>query len=214
MVQHTFLTPHPQTVLQITALTGGPSLSPLFHALSLNVPAGVTCVTADEGAGKTSLLRLLATDLRPSSGRLATGHTTWPDQASAYRQQVFWCDLKSPEHDETTVQEIWDALRLHYPSWNDALLQELAQALDMDDHRHKRLNMLSAGSRRKVMITAALASGATVTLLDQPFVALDLSSIRAIKSFLNEAAHHADRAWIVADYEVPSQLTLASILTL
>ena len=214
MVQHIFQTAENQTILEITDLSGGPGPSSLFQALSLDLPAGVTAVTGDEGTGKTSLLRLLATDLPPISGRLATASAAWPDEARAYRQQVFWCDLKSPEHDETTVQEIWDGLRPYYPSWNDALLQDLAQALDMDTQRHKRLNMLSAGSRRKVMITAALASGAAVTLLDQPFVALDLASIRAIKSFLNEAADHPSRAWVVADYEVPSQVTLASILTL
>jgi ABC-type multidrug transport system ATPase subunit len=94
------------------------------------------------------------------------------------------------------------------------LLQELADALDMHQHREKRLNMLSTGSRRKVMVVAALASGATVTLMDQPFAALDLASIRIIKDFLQEAAEHPSRAWIVADYEAPHDLPLASVLSL
>jgi ABC-type Mn2+/Zn2+ transport system ATPase subunit len=38
-----------------------------------------------------------------------------------------------------------------------------------------------------------LASGATVTLLDQPFAALDLASIGILKDFLNEAAKHPSR---------------------
>ncbi len=74
--------------------------------------------------------------------------------------------------------------------------------------------MLSTGSRRKVMLIAALAAGATVTLLDQPFVSLDQASIRVIKEFLTEAAEQAGRAWIVADYEAPSDLPIASVLQL
>jgi ABC-type Mn2+/Zn2+ transport system ATPase subunit len=63
-------------------------------------------------------------------------------------------------------------------------------------------------------LVAALASGATVTLLDQPFVSLDQASIGVLKSFLNEAAKDPCRAWVVADYEVPSGMTLTSWLQL
>ena len=127
---------------------------------------------------------------------------------------VFWTDLQAPAHDHTTVQACWDALRASRPNWNEALQDELAQALDMHAHRHKRLNMLSTGSRRKVMVIAALASGATITLLDQPFGGLDLASIRVIKDFLREASGQTHRAWLVADYEAPSDVPLASVLNL
>jgi energy-coupling factor transporter ATP-binding protein EcfA2 len=53
-----------------------------------------------------------------------------------------------------------------------------------------------------------------VTLLDQPFVSLDRISIRTILDFLVEAAEHPSRAWIVADYEVPSDVPLGSVLRL
>jgi ABC-type multidrug transport system ATPase subunit len=84
----------------------------------------------------------------------------------------------------------------------------------MERHQHKSLYMLSTGSRRKVMLLAALASDATVTLLDQPFVSLDQNSIKTIKAFLRDASESANRAWIVADYEAPDDLPLASVLNL
>jgi ABC-type multidrug transport system ATPase subunit len=163
----------------------------------------VSWVCGDEGKGKTTLLRLLAGDVQPTTGQVVT-----PEGG------VFWVDLQSPEHDATTVQASWDALRALYPRWNQDLLQDLAEELDMTQHLDKRLNMLSAGSRRKVMVVAALASGATVTLLDQPFAALDLASVRVIHEFLQEAAEHPSRAWIVADYTAPNDIPLASVLNL
>jgi ABC-type multidrug transport system ATPase subunit len=195
--------PHSSVLLQATALSGGPGQFPLIHSLTHSWTAGVHAICGDEGTGKSTLLRLLAGDLPTMTGSLST-----PPES------LFWLDLQGAEHDETTVQACWDSLRPRYPSWNEALMQDLVEAFDMDQHRHKRLNMLSTGSRRKVVITAALASGATVTLLDQPFVALDQPSIRTIKSFLTEAASHPSRAWIVADYEAPDDLPLASIVRL
>jgi len=184
--------------LQVQGLTHGP-LQHLTHAW----PTGVSWICGDEGTGKTTLLRLLAGDTQPTSGTVST-----PEGG------VFWVDLQSPAHDGVTVQACWDALRVHYPQWNDGLLQNLAEALDMVQHVDKRLNMLSTGSRRKAMVLAALASGATVTLLDQPFAALDLASIRIIQEFLHEAAESPDRIWIVADYEAPHDVPLASVLNL
>jgi ABC-type multidrug transport system ATPase subunit len=190
-------------VLQTSALSGGPGALPLIKDLTHGWSAGLHWICGDEGTGKTSLLRLLAGDLSAMSGSVSVA----PDD-------VFWADLQGAEHDQTTVQACWDALRPSYPRWNGELLQDLAKALDMEQHLHKRLDMLSAGSRRKVMITAALACGATVTLLDQPFVALDQASIQTLKSFFKEAATHPNRAWVVADYEAPHDLPLASTLRL
>jgi ATPase subunit of ABC transporter with duplicated ATPase domains len=149
------------------------------------------------------LMRLLSGDLQPLGGtvQMPLGG-------------VFWADLKGPEHDQTSVQACWAQLKTRCPQWNSTLLQDLSEALDMERHQHKPLYMLSTGSRRKVMLIAALASGATVTLLDQPFVSLDQNSIKTIKAFLRDASESADRAWIVADYEAPDDLPLASVLNL
>ena len=185
-------------LIQIKHLTFGP-----IQDLSFTWSPGVSWVCGDEGKGKTTLLRLLADDVQPTTGQVVRSEGG-----------VFWVDLQNPAHDATTVQACWDALRIQYPHWNQALLQDLAEELDMTQHLEKRLNMLSTGSRRKVMVIAALASGATVTLLDQPFAALDLASIHIIKEYLHEAAEHPSRAWIVADYEAPNDLPLASVLNL
>jgi ABC-type multidrug transport system ATPase subunit len=184
--------------LEVQGVTCGP-----IQNIHFAWPAGVSWVCGDEGKGKTTLLRLLAGDVQPTTGQVIT-----PEGG------VFWVDLQDSTHDATTVQACWDALRAHYPRWNQDLLQDLAEELGMTQHLDKRLSMLSAGSRRKVMVVAALASGATVTLLDQPFAALDLASVRVIHEFLQEAAEHTSRAWIVADYEAPNDLPLASVLNL
>jgi ABC-type multidrug transport system ATPase subunit len=188
-------------LLQTCQLSGGPAGHMAIENLSFAWSAGLHWVCGDEGCGKTSLLRLLAGDLQPLGGTLKT-----PPGG------VFWADLKGPEHDQTTVQACWDQLQTRHPQWNNELLQNLSEALGMERHQHKPLYMLSTGSRRKVMLIAALASGATVTLLDQPFASLDQASIRVIKDFLHENAEHSDRAWIVADYEVPADLPQTSVL--
>jgi ABC-type taurine transport system ATPase subunit len=74
--------------------------------------------------------------------------------------------------------------------------------------------MLSTGSRRKVGLVAALACGATATLLDQPFVSLDQTSIRVLQEMLSDTYQDAERACLIADYEEPAHLRLAAVLQL
>jgi ABC-type molybdate transport system ATPase subunit len=159
----------------------------------ITLVAGITAVTGDEGRGKTHRLQQLA---------------------DAYPTDVFWCDLKLPHQDNDTAQACWDAWQARYPSFDVALLQTLIDALSLREHTHKQLFMLSTGSRRKVAIAGALASGARVTLLDQPFVSLDAVSIQAVLDFLQDMSTHPTRTWVVADYTVPQGVDLAALITL
>jgi ABC-type multidrug transport system ATPase subunit len=188
-------------LLQARHLSGGPDGHMVIQGLDFSWSAGLHWVCGEEGCGKTSLLRLLASDLHPMGGSVQTP-----------AGGVFWADLSAAQHDHCTVQNCWDALKTRYPQWHDELLEDLSETLDMPQHRQKMLHMLSRGSRRKVMLIAALASGARITLLDQPFAALDQASIRVIKDFLNEAASQPARAWIVADHAAPADLPRTSVL--
>ncbi len=159
----------------------------------LPLPPGLVAVTGEEGAGKTSLLRRLGGDLPAPPGQASS-----PD--------ALWLDLSLPGQDDQVPDQVWNALRQRCPRWNLQLQQDLMAALDLLSHHDKKLFMLSTGSRRKVALVGLLASGATVTCLDQPFAALDASSARVIREFLADMADHATRTWVVADYEADPRL--------
>lgn len=169
-----------------------PHVPPLLAWKGLRILPGLNALTGDEGSGKTRLLREL----------------------SESTADTLWLDLRLPEHDEHTPEEVWAQLQSRCPRWNAELQIDLSDALDLVDHLGKRLFMLSTGSRRKVALVGLLASGASVTCIDQPYAALDIPSARLIRGFLEEAAEHPSRAWIVADYEADPQLSWRSQILL
>ena len=200
-------------VLLATGLSGGPAQLALFQKIDVRLPAGVSALLGDEGVGKTSLMRLLAGDLAATDGQLWVMDQPVPLSAPE-PASVLWLDLRLPQHDAETPVEYWENLRRHLPAWSPETQNTLVTALQLTPHLGKRLNMLSTGSRRKVGLVAALASGALVTLLDQPFASLDQASILAINDVLRQFSQHPSRAWLVADYEAPSDVPLASLLSL
>jgi len=189
-------------VLQIEGLTFHYPQRALFTGLSARIPTGVTLITGGDGAGKTTLLRLLAGDLKPQAGRVDCPLPT------------FWTDPKSTAFDQITVAEYVNSLRPRYPQFDDQALAGLIEVLSLADHQHKPLYMLSTGSKRKVWLAAAFASGAAVTLLDEPFAALDLASINIVIERLAEVASHSTRTWVLADYEAPLGVPLAATIDL
>jgi ABC-type cobalamin/Fe3+-siderophores transport system ATPase subunit len=183
---------------------------PLFTGLSAHLPAGVTLVCGGDGCGKSTLLRLLAGDLAPASGQVV--------MTEADRAQVFWMDPRSEAVNATlnnvVVQTYFDALAPHWPDLDTAWLAELNENLGLVPHLHKPMFMLSTGSRRKVLLAAGLASGAPVTLLDEPFAALDTPSIRCVTAALVRAAAQPQRLCVIADYQAPPGVPLSSVITL
>ena len=164
--------------------------------MHLDIPAGLSAITGGEGRCKTWLLRQLCGDT--------------PSRVPG----ACLVDLHLPEDDAHTPEQVWQGLRALFPHWDIDLQVALAQALGLDEHRDKALSMLSTGSRRKVGLVATLASGATLTGLDQPYTALDMASVAVLRSFLSDAAEQTDRAWLVADYEADAALSWASVIDL
>ena len=201
-------------VLQVTRLIFRHPECELFADWSTRIPPGVTLVRGGESSGKTTLLRVLAGELPVQGGDLQIGDAHLDRQGAAYRQQVFRVDPRSDDFDQITPLDYFKTLHRRYPGFDDQKVGDLIEGLFLSPYRNKPLYMLSTGSKRKVWLTAAFASGAAVTLLDEPFAALDRSSIDFVKTLLHDAASHPTRAWVLADYEVPAGVPLAAIIDL
>ncbi len=163
--------------------------------LSFTIGPGLTWVRGAEGRGKSSLLRLLAGDGAPTAGTLRR------EAASVYFE-----DSADPAEDATVAQAWLDARRARHAGWNRAEERRLVEALGLAEHLGKPLHMLSTGSRRKVGLVGASASGAALTLVDAPFAALDAPSVRELMALFDRASRNAHRTWVVADHECPPAL--------
>ena len=186
----------------------------LLREFSACITPGLTLVRGGDGSGKTTLLRLMAGDLPAQAGQLRLGGVSLQSDAHAYQRQIFWVDPKTTALDDASAQDYFKSLSGLYPLFDGSLVLELSETLSLTPHLHKPLYMLSTGSKRKVWLAAAFASGAALTLLDAPFAGLDLASVRQVMALLEEAAAHPTRAWVLADHQAPGDLLLAQVIEL
>ena len=156
-----------------------------------------------DGCGKSTLLSLLAGARAAQSGHLSLSGVVLNEAPAPYRQQVFWIDPQTEAHDALAAASYLEGLGSHWPHLSASALADLIDGFSLRPHLHKPLYMLSTGSRRKVWLTAALACGAPLTFIDQPFASLDAPSAGFLGEVLQDLGEHPHRAWWVADHTVP-----------
>ncbi|KQP14985.1 ATP-binding cassette domain-containing protein [Pseudorhodoferax sp. Leaf267] len=185
----------------------------LVRDWSATIAPGITELHGDTGSGKTTLLRVLAGEL-PAAGRLTLGGAVLAEAPDRYRRQVFYIDPGTERFHALTGRACIAALAEGDAGFDGARCEALVQGFGLEPHIEKPLYMLSTGSRRKVWLAAALASGRPLTLLDEPTAALDSGSIRHLWSALADVAARRDRAVLLASSERIEGLPLAASIFL
>jgi ABC-type multidrug transport system ATPase subunit len=201
-------------ILQVSKLNFSWATQPLITDFSADILPGITLVKGGDGRGKSTLLRLLAGALPAQSGQLQINGTDLQTQPVNYKTQVFWADPRSDAFDQMRVSDYFAWQQRNHAHFDDSVRADAVAGLGLAEHLHKQLYMLSTGSKRKVFITAAFASGAAVTLLDEPFAAVDAVSIGFMLKWLKRAQSGTNSAWVIADYLGPEGLHLRQTLDL
>lgn len=191
----------PTPLIQAEGLCLAVAGRPLLSNLTFSIGPGLHFVRGGEGRGKTSLLNLLAGRLEPQAGMLHRRAAS----------SVFFEDPREAADDSVVARAWLAARRQRFPDWDPGQEAEGVDGFGLREHIDKPLYMLSTGSRRKVGLVGALASGAAVTLLDAPFAALDAASCRRLVEWLGQAAEERRRAWVLADYQLPAGLASAPL---
>jgi heme exporter protein A len=146
----------------------------LFSALNFRVQAGqALAVEGANGAGKTSLLRLIAGFLAPAAGRLLVKTDAGEsDDAEERGRLVGWLGHLDGLKPQMTVIEQLGFYAGLYAVHNVDLPSVLAQ-LGLARQAELPCRYLSAGQRRRLALARLLVSRRPLWLLDEPFAALD-----------------------------------------
>lgn len=195
--------PEPAPLLQLHGLRFVfPGEAPLIACQSLDVPPGLTLVEGDTGSGKTTLLRVLAGEL-PAQGTLVLDGIELAQAPQAYRRAVFHVDARDAALDALTPRACTATWRKDDPGFDAARWSSMVEGFALTEHMDKRMDMLSTGSRRKVALAAALASGRTLVLLDEPTAALDKASVQWLWQALADRTRTGARQAIVVASSLP-----------
>jgi len=181
--------------------------------LDLDVPVG-TCVglLGPNGAGKSTTMRLLTAQAIADEGELEVLGFKLPEESKAARAQ---CGV-APQLDNLdvtlTVEQnllvFTHLYRIGRAERHDAIERALVMA-NLVDRRDTRVDKLSGGMRRRLLIARALVHRPRLVLLDEPTVGLDpqvrqelwalIDALRAEGTTILMSTHYIEEAQRLAD---------------
>jgi ABC-type multidrug transport system ATPase subunit len=189
----------------------------LFDYFSCSMPLGVSLIRCEESRGKSTLLRLLAGELTPDQGTIRLKQSDLIEldsksENSTYRKEVFFIDPRTERFNQISAMQYLAQVESSYSDFDKTLIHQLIEGLGLSPHQDKPLYMLSAGSKRKVWIAAAIASHAKITLVDDLTAALDRGSLVFIIEQLIQISQQCDRHFIFSHYGTLEHVKYAVIV--
>jgi lipooligosaccharide transport system ATP-binding protein len=183
------------------------------NGLDLDVPEG-TCVglLGPNGAGKSTTMRLLTAQAIADEGELEVLGFRLPEESKAARAQ---CGV-SPQLDNldvtlTVEQNLLVFAHLYRIGRADrrAAIERALEMANLVDRRDSRVDKLSGGMRRRLLIARALVHRPRLVLLDEPTVGLDpqvrqelwalIDALRAEGATILMSTHYIEEAQRLAD---------------
>lgn len=161
-------------VVEIQSATRAFGGSKALDDASLAVPEGsIVGLLGRNGAGKTTLMSLIAGQDRPSSGRV-TVFGERPFENESVLSKVIFVRDNQRYPDRYKLHQVLRIAPTYAPNWNADVAAELADGMRIPERTP--IKKFSRGQLSAVAIVLGLASRAPITLLDEPYLGLDVTA--------------------------------------
>ncbi|MBD5321841.1 MAG: ATP-binding cassette domain-containing protein [Bacteroides sp.] len=160
----------------------------LTGAQGLGIPAGITTVTGPNGSGKTTLGYVLergrfgfGNRLRFAREGMSVRMLAFTDIHSFTGVDVLRYDQRLESSENEYVPTVAD---IFGKAMDSELWRDMSARLSLAGAAEKRINYLSSGELRKLLIINALLAAPDILVLDNPFIGLDAPSRGELKDAL------------------------------
>jgi len=167
------------------------------------IPGEFLLLCGRNGAGKSTLLETIIGNLSPISGTINTDSDLPLSSISSI------CYPSINTYGNTTFLDIVAQGRMRFTNYFDRckpedilIINKAMEALGILEFSHKLLKEVSDGERQKALIARALASEASIILLDEPTAFLDYPSKVKLLRLLANLAQTEQKLIIMSSHDI------------
>lgn len=165
--------------------------------ISLDIPDGMMFgLLGTNGAGKTTMLRLLSGILEPDSGEILVDE----ESLSAAAEKIFYLPDTPYYFPNATMEQMAKFYQKQYPGMDTEGVSYMAESLNLD--MRQPLRTFSKGMKRQAFLILALCAGTKYLLCDEVFDGLDPIAADVMKNLFRQEMRERQFTVVVASHKL------------
>lgn len=166
------------------------------------------------GAGKTTILRILAGLVHPDKGIIKFGDTVWFDSEKQINisPQNRNISLMFQDYALFPNMTVEDNIQFAQSEKDDLAVNELLSIFGLSEFRKYKPNGLSGGQKQRVALARALARKPQLLLLDEPLSALDAEMRSTLQNQIAQAHQLLGGTTIMVSHDLNEVFRLATLV--
>lgn len=159
----------------------------------------------NSGAGKTSILRMIAGLLQPEKGVVIVNEKSWLDTANGIslkpqqRKTGFVFQDYALFPNMTVKENLTYALEKNQ---NKEIINELISIIELNDLRDRKPEELSGGQKQRVALARALVRKPEILMLDEPLSALDIKMRSVLQDYILKVHKEFNLSTILVSHDI------------
>ncbi|WBW97752.1 ATP-binding cassette domain-containing protein [Oceanirhabdus sp. W0125-5] len=158
--------------------------------VSINIPTGIFGLLGENGAGKTTFLKMLTTLLPSDSGEIKILNYNMCDHKQEIRNIIGYTPQEFDFFSNITTFELMDYIAILKNIKNESARKEqiydLLNKFNLGDKVNTKIKHLSGGMKQRLGIAQSLLGNPKVIILDEPTVGLDPNERLRFRNIINE----------------------------
>jgi ABC-2 type transport system ATP-binding protein len=167
-----------------------PNLPPALDDISISIkPGKITGIVGPDGAGKTTLIRLMAALLKPSKGTIQINGFDTQTAAEDIHERIGYMPQKFGLYEDLSVIEnmqLYADLRGIEAKDQQDIFKRFLHFTRLDPFQKRLAGNLSGGMKQKLGLACALLKDPEVLLLDEPSIGVDPISRRELWAIVED----------------------------
>ncbi len=180
----------------------------ILDNLSLKLNSGqILGLLGANGAGKSTLFNIITGLIKPDFGSIVINSDTvneYPIYQRTLKYKIGFVPQHGGYFHDLTVYENLKAIAeitISNLSYRNEKIDSLISKFELDPIREIKATSISGGQKKKLVIAIALISDPNILLLDEPFAALDVMTIKTLQEIIVKLQTQNNISVILCDHQ-------------
>ena len=190
----------------------------ILDNISFNLNQGqILGLLGPNGVGKSTIFNIITGLLKPNHGSVIIGGENVINYPIASRSKKFKIGYVPQYggyfHDLTLLDNLKaiGEIQVQDSKKRNSKIETIISQFELDSVTNTPAKFLSGGQRKKLVIALALLSSPNVLLLDEPFAALDVLTIRMLKELIVNLQTHTNLSVCICDHQARDLLSCVDV---